>query len=90
MDMSSPKVMGILNVTPDSFFSGSRKQTEQEITERCNQIIDEAGEQEEARKPVVHACVYCPAFAEYRLVDETCGNEEQELPDSHSEAANYY
>ena len=44
MDMSSPKVMGILNVTPDSFFSGSRKQTEQEITERCNQIIDEGGE----------------------------------------------
>lgn len=44
MDMSSPKVMGILNVTPDSSFSGSRKQTEQEITERCNQIIDEGGE----------------------------------------------
>lgn len=44
MDMSRPKVMGILNVTPDSFFSGSRKQTEQEITERCNQIIDEGGE----------------------------------------------
>ena len=44
MDMSIPKVMGILNVTPDSFFSGSRKQTEQEITERCNQIIDEGGE----------------------------------------------
>ena len=44
MDMSSPKVMGILNVTPDSLFSGSRKQTEQEITERCNQIIDEGGE----------------------------------------------
>lgn len=44
MDMSSPKVMGILNVTPDSFFSGSRKQTEQEIAERCNQIIAEGGD----------------------------------------------
>lgn len=44
MDMSSPKVMGILNVTPDSFFSGSRKQTEKEIAERCNQIINEGGE----------------------------------------------
>lgn len=43
MDMSSPKVMGILNVTPDSFFSGSRKQTEQEIADRCNQIIAEGG-----------------------------------------------
>ena len=44
MDMSSPKVMGILNVTPDSFFSGSRKQTEQEIAERCNHIIAEGGD----------------------------------------------
>ena len=44
MDMSSPKVMGILNVTPDSFFSGSRKQTEQEIAERCNQIIAKGGD----------------------------------------------
>ena len=31
VDLSQPKVMGILNVTPDSFYSGSRKQTEQEI-----------------------------------------------------------
>lgn len=44
MDMSSPKVMGILNVTPDSFFSGSRKQTEQDIADRCNQIIAEGGD----------------------------------------------
>jgi len=33
--------MGILNVTPDSFFSGSRKQTEQEISERADQILSE-------------------------------------------------
>ena len=44
MDMSSPKVMGILHVTPDSLFSGSRKQTEQEIADRCNQIIAEGGD----------------------------------------------
>ena len=31
MDLSTPQVMGILNVTPDSFYSGSRKQTEMEI-----------------------------------------------------------
>ena len=36
-----PQVMGILNVTPDSFFAGSRKQTEQEIAERTNQIVAE-------------------------------------------------
>lgn len=35
--------MGILNVTPDSFFAGSRKQSEREIAERANQIIAEGG-----------------------------------------------
>lgn len=37
-------VMGILNCTPDSFFSGSRKQTEQEIRERVKEIISEGGD----------------------------------------------
>ena len=35
--------MGILNATPDSFYSGSRKQTEAEIAQRANQIIAEGG-----------------------------------------------
>ena len=43
MDLSTPQVMGILNVTPDSFYSGSRKQTEMEIAQRANQIIEEGG-----------------------------------------------
>ena len=43
IDLSSPKVMGILNCTPDSFYAGSRKQTEHEIAERANQIISEGG-----------------------------------------------
>lgn len=43
MDLSTPQVMGILNVTPDSFYSGSRKQTEKEIADRANQIIEEGG-----------------------------------------------
>lgn len=43
MDLSEPQVMGILNVTPDSFYAGSRKQTEQEIAERANQIVSEGG-----------------------------------------------
>lgn len=43
IDLSTPKVMGILNATPDSFYSGSRKQTEREIAERANQIMDEGG-----------------------------------------------
>ena len=41
MDLSQPQVMGILNVTPDSFFAGSRMQTEQEILGRANQIVAE-------------------------------------------------
>lgn len=41
LDLSEPQVMGILNVTPDSFYSGSRKQTEDEIEARVRQIIGE-------------------------------------------------
>lgn len=44
VDLSRPLVMGILNVTPDSFYQGSRKQTEVEIAQRTNQIIEEGGE----------------------------------------------
>ena len=43
IDLSQPMVMGILNATPDSFYSGSRKQTEAEIADRANQIITEGG-----------------------------------------------
>ncbi|MGN0280941.1 MAG: dihydropteroate synthase [Prevotella sp.] len=43
MSLAHPQVMGILNVTPDSFFIGSRKQSEREIAERTNQIIAEGG-----------------------------------------------
>lgn len=43
MDLGTPQVMGILNVTPDSSYSGSRKQTEEEIANRANQIIAEGG-----------------------------------------------
>lgn len=41
MDLSQPQVMGILNVTPDSFYAGSRQQTEEEITARARQILEE-------------------------------------------------
>lgn len=43
MDLSTPQVMGILNVTPDSFYSGSRKQTEAEIANRAHQIVEDGG-----------------------------------------------
>lgn len=41
LDLSTPCVMGILNVTPDSFYSGSRMQTEEEIEARVRQILEE-------------------------------------------------
>lgn len=41
LDLSTPCVMGILNVTPDSFYAGSRMQTEAEIAARVRQIVAE-------------------------------------------------
>ena len=41
MDLSEPQVMGILNVTPDSFYAGSRTETERDITQRIHQIVNE-------------------------------------------------
>ena len=41
--LDKPQVMGILNATPDSFYEGSRKQTERDIVERALQIVDEGG-----------------------------------------------
>jgi len=43
IDLSIPKVMGILNVTPDSFYAGSRQVTEEMILQRCRQIVAEGG-----------------------------------------------
>ena len=44
MDLSTPKVMGILNVTPDSFYAGSRKETTSDIVNRVEQIITEGAD----------------------------------------------
>ena len=41
MDLSRPQVMGILNVTPDSFYGASRHTTEEGIAERVRQIVEE-------------------------------------------------
>lgn len=43
MDLSHPQVMGIINVTPDSFYEGSRKQTEREIATRAEKILTQGG-----------------------------------------------
>nr|WP_295925375.1 dihydropteroate synthase [uncultured Dyadobacter sp.] len=39
LDLSEPVVMGILNVTPDSFFSGSRVGSDDEIVGRAGQML---------------------------------------------------
>lgn len=43
LDLSTPRVMGILNITPDSFYSGCRMTTETEISNRAQQILEEGG-----------------------------------------------
>ncbi|WP_234445716.1 dihydropteroate synthase [Carboxylicivirga marina] len=42
--LSSPLVMGILNITPDSFFDGGKYQLQHDIEKRCEQILAEGGE----------------------------------------------
>lgn len=44
LDLSQPCIMGILNATPDSFYSGSRMQTEADIVQRTEQIVAEGGD----------------------------------------------
>lgn len=44
MSLSTPVVMGILNVTPDSFYADSRKQTEAAIEERIQAILSEGAQ----------------------------------------------
>lgn len=41
LDLSTPCVMGILNATPDSFYAGSRMQTESQIARRVEQMAQE-------------------------------------------------
>ena len=39
VDLSSPKVMGILNITPDSFYDGGRYKNKSEIISKSRQMI---------------------------------------------------
>ena len=41
VELAEPQIMGILNVTPDSFFAASRREGETAIVERARQIVDE-------------------------------------------------
>ncbi len=41
LSLEEPRVMGILNVTPDSFYAASRQQTEQAIANRVEEILSQ-------------------------------------------------
>jgi dihydropteroate synthase len=43
VDLSTPIVMGIVNITPDSFYAQSRKTNEKQIIERVAQILEDGG-----------------------------------------------
>ena len=43
VEFLQPQVMGILNVTPDSFYANSRTQSDEAIAARAHEIIDEGG-----------------------------------------------
>jgi dihydropteroate synthase len=43
IDISSPIVMGILNVTPDSFYDGGSYADEKKVVERAGEIINQGG-----------------------------------------------
>jgi dihydropteroate synthase len=44
IDLSVPKVMGIINVTPDSFYSGSRAQTDDKILLVAGKMLQEGAD----------------------------------------------
>jgi len=41
LDLSTPKVMGILNITDDSFFDGGKYLSKNKILERCEKMLTE-------------------------------------------------
>lgn len=43
LSLEKPQVMGIMNVTPDSFYADSRQQTEEEIAHRTEEILAQGG-----------------------------------------------
>ncbi|MBQ5370190.1 MAG: dihydropteroate synthase [Bacteroidaceae bacterium] len=44
IELTDPIVMGILNATPDSFYSASRVESEKDIAQRAQQIVSEGGD----------------------------------------------
>ena len=83
LDFAEPRVMGILNVTPDSFYADSRAATKQAVVERARQITSEGGAIID-----VGACSTRPGSAPVSQEEETARLRmalrivRQELPDA--------
>ena len=43
-DLNTPRVMGILNITPDSFYSGSRVQEVSEVLRKAEQMLNDGAD----------------------------------------------
>ena len=65
MDLNIPKVMGILNITPDSFYSDSRKISENDIHGRVIQMVEEGADIID-----IGGCSTRPGFTEPSLSEE--------------------
>ncbi|MBR4046946.1 MAG: dihydropteroate synthase [Bacteroides sp.] len=65
MDLSTPRVMGILNLTPDSFFGGSRMQTAEQVVGRIEQLRNEGADMVD-----VGACSTRPGASQPSLQEE--------------------
>jgi dihydropteroate synthase len=44
LDLSRPNVMGILNITPDSFFAGSRVNDLADVISRATEMLSEGAD----------------------------------------------
>ena len=82
MDLRVPKVMGILNVTPDSFFQGSRCESEAAIRRRVIDMISAGADIID-----IGGCSTRPGFEapsaveEWERVDKGCGLVKEVNPD---------
>ncbi len=65
MDLSTPRVMGILNLTPDSFFGRSRMQTAEQVVGRIEQMRNEGADMVD-----VGACSTRPGAQQPSLQEE--------------------
>ena len=45
IDLSTPKIMGILNITPDSFYDGGKYDSDKKILKQVEKMINDGASQ---------------------------------------------